>query len=78
MITMPMSIAVFRHPSLPDASGSMAQATIGTKITPPIRKPSMAKAIAVARRRANQLLSTVNIGNQVPSPTPTLITTNAR
>ena len=37
----------------------------------------MASAMAVARRRLNQLFSTVIMGIQVPRPTPTLITTKA-
>ena len=53
----------------------MAQANSGTNNTPPIRNPSMAKAMAIDRLRLNQLFSTVIIGIHVPRPAPMLITT---
>ena len=54
----------------------MAHAKSGTRTTPPIANPSIAKAIAVERFLINQLLRTVIIGNQVPSPIPDVITMN--
>ena len=59
-------------------SGSMAQAIAGTSSNAPIRLPTLAQPIAVARRRENQLLIVVINGSQLPKPWPKAITIKAR
>ena len=58
-IAIPMPAATSRQRSGPNLSGSMDQARAGTISIPPTAVPAMARDIAVARLRSNQLFKTV-------------------
>ena len=67
MTKTPMMVAVMLHP-MRSSVGSTAQAMAGTNANAPMRLPTLAQPMAMARRRWNQWFSMVIMGSQLPKP----------
>ena len=72
MVNTPMAAAVVLQPKRSGWSGSIAHASTGTSVIPPITMPSIVRAIAMALRRLNQWFSAVITGRKAPRPEPRL------